>query len=132
MMHIIKNSLLSNKTIKIMSVIIGYSFWAILGQHHTIDQWVEVPLCFYNGSEKEIVSAPEKVCIQIQAKRSDFKALQYKDLALHIDIDHLSTGKQLLSVTAQKLFLPNSFKLVNCKPSNLIVEVQKNSKQSEL
>ncbi len=124
MIPLIKNLFLNNKTVKITSLIIGYSLWSFLGQAYSIAHWIEVPLYFYNIQPGTLIeSQPEKVRICIQGKRNDLA--HSSPLICHIDARDLREGQTILTPTDEQLFLPQSLKLIYCKPQTITVSVQK-------
>lgn len=118
------NEASTNSTlIKIIALIVGYSLWHVLGNSHTTTIQCSVPLCFYNIPTGKTINAPEQISIQIIGKRSDIRSLDTEQLALHIDAELLHDGKNLLAITQNALFLPESMKLIHYSPSNPIVEL---------
>jgi hypothetical protein len=119
----IKKHLWSNAPLKVISLILGYTFWYIFGNSHTSTAWVTVPLCFYNVATTQTVHAPETISLKIAGKRSDLRALDPEQLAIHINAEQLHSGRNLITLTDEALFLPNSIKLVHYTPSNPTVEI---------
>ncbi len=112
-----------NASLKIISLILGYTFWYIFGHSHTSTAWITVPLCFYNVPAKNSIHGPETVSVKIAGKRSELRSLDIDELAIHINAQQLHEGKNSLNFTAQSLFLPESIKLVHYVPSNPTVEL---------
>jgi len=118
-----KKHLWSNAPLKVISLILGYTFWYIFGNSHISTAWINVPLCFYNVANTQTVHAPEKISVKIAGKRSDLRALDAEQLAIHINAQNLQNGRNLITITDEALFLPNSIKLVHYTPSNPTVEI---------
>ena len=123
MLALIKNSFMNNKAIKVTSLIIGYSLWSFLGNLYTIKIWKKVPVCLYNVAEDICIEAPEIINVCISGKRDDLACCS--DMALHLDACSLTIGKHIICPDEMKLFLPNSVKLVHCKPCTISVVVSK-------
>ena len=121
-----KITLWSSAPLKIISLILGYTFWYIFGQSHTITAWISVPLSFYNVPQHTSLTAPEYISLKITGKRSDITALDLSALAIHIDAQKLHEGANLIALSSQSLFLPHTIKLVHYSPSNPMVEIHKN------
>ncbi|EKD48558.1 MAG: hypothetical protein ACD_64C00257G0001 [uncultured bacterium] len=114
-----------NVPLKVISLLLGYTFWYIFGNSHTTTAWITIPLCFYNVPSLTTVRAPEMVSVKIAGKRSSLRMLDTKELAIHVNAAHLQQGKNLLTITPETIFLPESIKLVHYSPSNPIVELIK-------
>ena len=121
---LLKKILCHNAPLKAVAFILGYSFWYILGHGHTINIWLKVPLSFYEIPEHFTLHAPDAVAINLAGKRSDLYNLDKNRLAVHINAHKLSPGYNNLSITAETLFLPDTIKLVDYKPSNILIEVK--------
>lgn len=109
--------------LKMIALIIGYSFWYITGSSHITATTLSVPLCFYNTPEHTHLQAPESVSVTISGKRSDIRALDQDQLAVHIDAAQLHPGKNVVQLTHRELMLPRHMKLLQYAPSNLVVEL---------
>lgn len=123
----IQKTILSNLTLKILSLIIAYGFWSLLNQSRIIHIETDVPLCFYNCSGDDTVSAPDTITITVSGKATDVRSLDLATLACHINIDDLHAGDNPLRVTRDTLFLPESINLLHYYPANGCIVVHKNS-----
>jgi len=119
---ILKTSLANNATLKVVSLILGYSFWSMLSYSHTSTWHTDVPLCFY-GNKALAVTGPEKVSISLSGKRVDLHAIDAKALAIHIDAATLHAGPNAIVVDNKSLFLPDAVKLIHYCPNNIVVEL---------
>lgn len=109
---LLKNSLLNNLTIKVISLIIGYSIWSFFATSYTVHEWKNVPVCFYNNENKIIESNHEYVTIKLAGKRADLNLC--KDLALHIDAQTLAARENFIIPNESSFFLPSNVKLLYC------------------
>lgn len=124
MITVVKHNFLNNKTIKIVSLIIGYSLWSYLGQIYQVDKWITVPVCYYNAPEDMALNASqEELEVHLTGKREDIKYCS--DLGLHIDASKLREGTQCIMPNEQMLFLPKSVKMVHYKPLKISITVSK-------
>lgn len=121
-MKAIKNLLLSNCNLKLISLVIGYGLWFLYSQSTTIQLDYTIPVCFY-AANQEISSAPESVVVTLQAKRSDILQCDLTNLAVHINSTKLKPGNNLIAVNEKTLFLPESIKMVYCKPQPLEIKL---------
>ncbi len=112
-----------NTSLKIISLLLGYTFWYIFGHSHTSTAWITVPLCFYNVPKHNVIKGPEAVSLKITGKRSVLRALDIEQLAIHINVEQLHEGKNLLAFNEDSIFLPESIKLVHYSPSNPTIEL---------
>jgi len=125
MKQVLKKIFLNNTQIKIVSLILGYSFWYIFSQSHITKIWIDVPICFYQKPENIKIDAPEKIRIQLSGKRSDMYTIDMKTIAFHINMQDTTLGIQALKLSQEQLFLPDSIKLARYSPSNIMMYVTK-------
>ncbi len=118
-----KNS--RNIPLKIISLLLGYTFWYIFGSSHISTAWITIPLCFYNVPKQNSIKAPESLSVKIAGKRTELRSLDIQELAIHIDAAHLREGKNILAITPDTIFLPDSIKVIHYSPSNPMVELIK-------
>ena len=124
MIALLKNTLLNNLTIKIISVIIGYCLWSFLGNLYTYTSTATVPVSFYNvPGNTEISANPESLTIQLRGKKADLK--HCSDLALHINAKSLQPGDHKIVPTEEQLFLPKTINLLHYKPLMISLAVHK-------
>jgi hypothetical protein len=121
---LLKNLFCSNALLKIICLLLGYSFWYIASFDHVVTIQVNVPLCFTATADNYRINAPEAIDITIKGKRADMYALEKESLAAHININNLVPGNHGIILTEQHLFLPKSITLVNYKPANLSLTIQ--------
>ena len=118
----------SKYNLAISSTIIGICFWYFLSSMRPIEIHVKVPLSFYGeNSENCLLETLETINVYLKGLKRDFYNLQFKNLAIHINSDALHAGENNISITSENLFLPEEIKLVNYKPSNIVVMVKKNN-----
>ena len=119
MIAIIKNNLLNNTHIKIISLILGYSLWSFLGQAYVLTQTVEIPICLYNVPETlRIQTFPETITVTLCGKRTELQ--NCTDLALHINAATFTPGQKVLVLKEEQLLLPKTIKFVDCKPYTVL------------
>jgi hypothetical protein len=128
----IQKTVLSNLTLKILSLIIAYGFWSLLNQSRTIHITTEVPLCFYNVSSSSTLSAPDTMTITLSGKAHAIRSLDFENLACHIDGADLQSGDNPLHVTADRLFLPESINLLHYYPANGCISVTQMSTEQTI
>jgi hypothetical protein len=116
-LNVIKQSLMSNLTLKICSFIVGCLFWFLLSGSHIISITIDVPVYFYGNLKNKHVYAPDHVSIDLQCKRSKSYFLDLHKLAAHINVDMLSTGTNKLLIGREHIFLPQDVTLLHCKPA---------------
>lgn len=124
-----KTARLKNMPLNIIALLLGYMFWYMFGSSHTITTWITVPLSFYNRPAHTLIDAPESIALKIAGKRDDIRSLDLNQVAIHIDAQKLHEGKNLLTINAQKLLLPDTIKTLHCIPSNPIAELQPEKSQ---
>ncbi len=117
-----------NVPLKLISLLLGYTFWYIFGNSHTTTAWITIPLSFYNIPTQNSIRAPETLSVKIAGKRTDLRSLDTNELAIHVNASHLREGKNALTITPETIFLPESIKLVHYSPSNPTVELIRKQK----
>lgn len=117
--------------LKLISLLLGYTFWYIFSHSHIATAWITIPLCFYNVPTHNSIRAPETVSVKIAGKRADLRSLDTHELAIHVNADKLREGKNVLTITPETIFLPESIKLVHYSPSNPTVELVTQSQKWE-
>lgn len=122
-MRQLKTIIFGNAPLKIISLILGCMFWYMLSQGQTINVWLNVPVSFHNVPADLNIQSPETVAINIAGKRTDMYSLDKEQLAIHVDAHTLQQGDNLLTITPDALFLPDSITMVHYKPSNVVVEL---------
>lgn len=125
MLLIKKNHHYLKKIVNIgMSIIIGYIFWTTFSSLQTITINTQVPLCFYNIPPQYTIKAPETITVTLKGnKMTLLQHCNTNELSCHIDIRELSEGINYPIINADKLFLPDTIKLVNYtkKPVSIIL-----------
>lgn len=114
---------LKNAPLKIVSLMLGYGFWHLFGSTHLITSWHTIPLTFYNTTNSFSIDAPETVYVQLKGTRTHISYLDEKNLAIHIDGNTLNIGNNCLDITNHDLLLPASIKMIDYRPTNIIVRV---------
>ena len=123
MVLVLKKTLLSNLTLKTVSLILGFCAWYFISQSYYTEITVSVPLCFYNHTTDYSIDAPESVKVTVGGKRSDLYTLDLTTLHAHIDLQKIEHGMHEIPLTNRTLFLPSSIKLVHYDPSNLFMNI---------
>ena len=121
----LKKIFLNNAQIKIIALILGYSFWHIFSQLHVTRIWYTVPVSFYKVPKNIKIDAPEKIKIQLSGNRSDLYNIDVKALAFHINMQDAKVGNHIFKLTQEELFLPESIKLARCSPANIDIKMKK-------
>ena len=116
-------ALRTNHSLKIIACIIGFTLWSLMSDLHYITKTFVVPVHFYNSENSIIQEAPENVTVRLQGKKSDFRYLNFTTLAAHIDAKTLLQQTNLIHLTAEQLFLPQTIKLVSYKPLCLTIKI---------
>jgi len=125
----LKNSLLSNATLKVVSLLFGSCFWIALNNQFSRNLELNVPVCFYEQSNEKYISAPSTVTITLNGKRQDLQTIDVNSLAVHINAQELHNGVNHLVVDHTTLFLPHAVKLVHYTPANSVINVQEKNMQ---
>jgi hypothetical protein len=119
----VKKQIWRNTSLKVISLLLGYTFWYIFGNSHSTTVWITVPLCFYNIPIATTIKGPDTISVKLCGKRSELCALESDQLAVHIDAQQFVQGKNRISLSEQSIFLPASIKLVHYNPSHPTIEV---------
>lgn len=125
----IKSVVLSNTPLKIISLMLGFACWYLISQNQIVKIWVHVPVSFHGVPDHQTLECPETIAVNLAGKRADLYALDREHLAIHIDAPSLVQGKNMVTVTPNTLFLPDTIKLIHYKPSNVLVDLKDLSKE---
>jgi hypothetical protein len=118
--------LLNNSFLKISSCIIGFILWSILNESYRTHLSLGVPVCFYNVPEAGSLTAPEATQVTLSGKPSEIRKLSPENVAVQLDAQKLSEGKQSVPFTAQNLLLPPDVQLVKYKPIQVTYQTTQN------
>lgn len=122
----LKEAVTSTFFLKATSLIIGFLLWSIIGNGCTAHLWISVPVCFYNKKNRSI-SSPEKLFVQLHAKRAFLRHLDTQTIAIHIDAQTLHAGPNVVTITEDLLFLPSTITVVDTIPHNVLITVEEAS-----
>lgn len=120
----IKNLLLNNIVLKVISSIIGITFWFIISQSHTMQLHLQIPVSFYNQRADVAIDAPETIQVTLRGLRANLQLLDLESLAVHIDAHTLLEGPNAMIVNHATLFLPEHINVVHYSPLNSVINVQ--------
>ena len=121
-MKLIKNTLETNLSLKLVSLVLGFFCWFVFSQQGSLS--LEVPVCgFSDKAQTKKLAGLETVHITLKGKRSELYNLDQKSLGLHVNLDELEAGNHLVQVNPKKLLLPESIKLVDYNPTNPVITV---------
>jgi hypothetical protein len=126
-MKLLKNTLETNLSLKLVSLLLGFFCWFVFSQQGSLS--LEVPVCGFSDKEQtKKIAGLETVRITLQGKRSELYNLDQKSLGVHVNLDELKAGNHLVQVNPEKLLLPESIKLVHYSPTNPVITVIEESK----
>ena len=120
----LENNLVNNAPIKIISLIIGYSLWAIFSESHVTNIVLDAPVCFYNIPNTLQINCKDKVKVELSAKRSNLYTVDRETLAFHIDMQNAKIGDTVMKLCEEQLLLPDSIKMARCYPANIAVAIK--------
>jgi YbbR domain-containing protein len=121
----IGKAFLSERFLKIASLLIGYLLWVALSDSHVSARWIEVPISFYDKPSHMLIEAPETVHVELKGRRSALYNLEKSQLAIHINAQELAEGPQSCIINQQTMLLPSFITVNNYKPGNIILNVKK-------
>ena len=110
MKNLNKTLVTNNLTLKVISLIMGFTFWFVWSDKQPTSCRVDVPLCVYNVPENAEFQAPETVKIQLSGKLKDLYDLDLDNLAVHIDGSTLHQGNNQCIVKNEQLLMPDDVK----------------------
>ena len=115
--------LLSNSMIKLYALVFGFLIWLIVSQSHIVSITKTVPLSFYNQPRNAQVYAPETVTISTFGPKRHLTQTFGSEYSVHINLANYQAGSHKIELTQQDLFLPQSVKLLQLKPSILQIKI---------
>lgn len=114
MHRLLKSFLASKSSLRIMASIMGFSLWSWMSIDSRVKIPYEMPICFYEVADNCALQAPERVTVCLQGSRHSLREVFEQHPALHINADLLKDGDNNLFIGEQKIFLPDSVKLLHC------------------
>lgn len=121
MKNLNKTLITNNLTLKVISLIMGFTFWFVWSDKQPTSCRVDVPLCVYNVPEHAAFQAPETVKVELCGKLKDLYDLDLDNLAIHIDGSTLHEGNNQCIVKNEQLLIPDDVKMTHCAPSNIMI-----------
>lgn len=118
----LKTHHLNKLSLKICSLILGYSLWNVVSKPYKTYANVPIPVSFYNTPATKQIEAPESITIQMYGQR-DLLFNTAQSAAVHCDAQKLREGKNSIAITDAQIFLPQGVTLVHCIPSTINVTV---------
>lgn len=115
--------LLSNPAIKLYALAFGFLIWLIISQSHIVSITKTVPLSFYNQPQNRQVYAPETITVSSFGPKGHLVQTFGSEYAVHINLDGYEPGTHKIELSQQDLFLPQSVKLLQLKPSMLQIKI---------
>ncbi len=116
---------LINHSLKVVSLIFGYLFWAILAQNQNAQININIPIYFYGLKNNLEIESQENLKVKIEGRRSDLCKLDLKQLAAHFDISHIdNVGEYKIDVQKADLFLHKKFKLIEYSPQIITIQIK--------
>lgn len=120
----------NNLTLKVISLIMGYTFWFTWSQTQTTSYNLDVPLCVYNIPDTAQIKAPETISIALAGTLQDLNNLDLNNLAIHIDGTTLREGDNQCIVKDEQLFVPDTIKMVHYAPSNILISYNSTTQEN--
>lgn len=121
MKHLNKTIIANNLTLKVISLIMGYTFWFVWSETQTTKVTLDVPLCVYNVPETAQINAPETISVALAGTLQELNNLDLHNLAIHIDGTTLHEGNNQCLLKNEQLFVPDNIKMVHYAPSNILI-----------
>ena len=109
--------------LRIHAVLLGFSIWFIISQHHVVSTTRTVALSFYNQPKNTRLYAPENITISSFGPKSHLNQLFHSEYALHVNLSGYKAGTHTIELTQEDLFLPQSVKLLQLNPSIIQIKI---------
>ena len=116
---------LRNIPLKAVSLVIGCAIWYIVSSSFGVTVQINVPISFYNTPNSLHIDAPETVSVELLGKRSFFRRVGTKNIALHIDASSFVEGKNRITISRDTLLLPDGVSIASWSPMDLFADVKK-------
>lgn len=132
MKQILRNPNLINHSIKIISLVLGYSFWAIFAQNQNITISTDIPIYFYGNCENLEIISPEAIQAYLLGKRLEFGDTDCSKLAAHINLSDITKeGDYNINICDNDILLQNKIKLVSYSPTSIKITVKEKKKNGQ-
>ena len=117
------NILLSKPMLKLNALILGFCVWFVISQDHIVTITRQVPLSFYNQPKNSQLYAPESISVTSFGPKNHLNQTFHSDYALHINLKSYHQGNHEIELTQDDLFLPQTIKLLQLKPSMVQIKI---------
>lgn len=121
----LKKFLESNSGLKVMAIAMGFSLWSWMNIDSRLQVPYEMPICFYEIADDCALKSPERITVCLHGSRRALSDVFEQHPALHINAESLKEGINDLFVAEQKIFLPDSVKLLHCSSQKIQVVKEK-------
>jgi YbbR domain-containing protein len=113
----------SNSIIKLISLGFGFCIWLIISQNQIVSITKKVPLCFYNQPQNCTVYAAETILISAFGPKKYLTQTFSSEYAIHLNLKNYQPGNHEIELSNHDLFLPQSVKLLQLKPTLLQIKI---------
>jgi len=118
-----KTLLAHNSIVKVTSLGFGFCIWLIISQNQIVSITKIVPLSFYNQPKNCTVYAPETIAISAFGPKQHLVQTFTSEYAIHLNLGQYQTGNYEIELSNHDLFLPQSVKLLQLKPTLLQIKI---------
>jgi hypothetical protein len=113
---------LTNHLLKCAALMLSILCWLHINYNKEICCTIKIPLLFDHITDTHILSAPETISLQIQGTRTALLHIDNSVSAVHIDARTLKKGDQILTVSSDAIFLPESVSVLHYSPCTISVK----------
>ena len=102
----------------------AYSFWYSLSMNHIIQQSITVPVVWYDLPSTLEIACQDNITIEYSCKRSDMPFVKNFLKGIYLSGEAIEIGAHEKLITKDNFFVPDTIKLVDCRPSLISFTVQ--------
>ncbi len=120
-----------NSVLKIISFVLGFTFWFSLSRSYITTSTYTVPVAVYGLASNYNLNAPESVQVTLRGRRADLAALHPQHVAVHVDGSQLHVGNNNLIISNATLFLPEHINVLSYIPLVNVITVTQHATNTQ-
>lgn len=113
----------SNLLNKGAALFYAYFFWLMISRSFTISSTVKIPITWYHIPQKTTITTSDFVTIYVKGNRGDLQNFLHMQPVIALDASSMVSGSEY-PLTSDQIVLPEEIKLIDYKPSKLMVSIK--------
>lgn len=87
-----------------------------------------VPILLYNSDTyKKYMATPSHAKVRLSGLRKAMSYVDFANLALHINLEHVTEPKKVIRLQSTQLLLPNMIDIIDIEPTYVTITIEEQS-----